>query len=177
MLRIDDGRGARYQRVHTATMPSPPPSHAPTHAPTARPTVTPQVFTQFNGQFVNDRALALAHRIGKMTTDGDKGVDLAFRLVYGRLPTADERRLSAAHVAKMTLHHRTQKPVPEKLPISVTREMVEELTGEKFRWDEELDVMKDYQPDLKPWDVGPETRGLAELCLVLLNSNEFMYVY
>ena len=39
-------------------------------------TVTPQVFTQFNGQFVNDRALALAHRIGKMTADSDQRVDL-----------------------------------------------------------------------------------------------------
>ena len=140
-------------------------------------TVTPQVFSQFNGQFVNDRALALASRIEKMSADTGKRVDLAFRLVYGRSPTADERRVSAAHVAKMTLHHRNKQPIPEKLPTSVTREMVEELTGEKFRWDEDLDVMKDYHPDLKPWDVGPETRGLAELCLVLMNSNEFMYVY
>jgi mono/diheme cytochrome c family protein len=140
-------------------------------------TVTPQVFSQFNGQFVNDRALALADRIEKMTTDGDKRIDLAFGLVYGRAPTADERRLSAAHVAKMTLHHRNKKPIPEKLPTSVTREMVEELTGENFQFDEELDLMKDYQPDLKPWDVEPATRGLAELCLVLMNSNEFMYVY
>jgi hypothetical protein len=29
---------------------------------------------------------------------------------------------------------------------------------------------------LKPWDVGAGTRALAELCLVLLNSNEFLYV-
>ena len=34
-----------------------------------------------------------------------------------------------------------------------------------------------FQPDLKPWDVKPETRALAELCLVLLNSSEFLYVY
>jgi hypothetical protein len=59
----------------------------------------------------------------------------------------------------------------------VKRQMVEELTGEPFEWEEELDLMKQYQPDLKPWDVGPETRGLAELCLVVLNSNEFLYVY
>ena len=31
--------------------------------------------------------------------------------------------------------------------------------------------------DFKPADVGPETRALAELCLVLLNANEFVYVY
>jgi hypothetical protein len=28
----------------------------------------------------------------------------------------------------------------------------------------------------KPWDVSPETRALAALCLVLFNSNEFLYV-
>ena len=43
-------------------------------------------------------------------------------------------------------------------------------------WEEELDLMKDYQRELMPWDVGPETRALAEVCLVLLNSNEFVYV-
>jgi len=41
---------------------------------------------------------------------------------------------------------------------------------------EELDGMKGYQRDLKPWDVGPQTRALAELCLMLLNSNEFRYL-
>jgi hypothetical protein len=30
---------------------------------------------------------------------------------------------------------------------------------------------------LKPWDVSAETRALADICLVLLNSNEFIYVY
>jgi hypothetical protein len=30
---------------------------------------------------------------------------------------------------------------------------------------------------LQPADATPETRGLAEVCLVLLNSNEFAYVY
>jgi len=34
--------------------------------------------------------------------------------------------------------------------------------------------MSQFQPDLKPWDVGPETRAWAELALVLFNSNEFL---
>jgi hypothetical protein len=50
------------------------------------------------------------------------------------------------------------------------------MTGEEFEWEEELDGLRDYQPDVKPWDVGPPTRALADLCLVLLNSNEFLYV-
>jgi hypothetical protein len=58
----------------------------------------------------------------------------------------------------------------------VTRRAVEEETGEEFVWEEELDGMKGYVRDIKPWDVGPEVRALADLCLVLMNSNEFLYV-
>ena len=54
--------------------------------------------------------------------------------------------------------------------------MVEEMTGETIEWEEELDGLRSYQRDVMPWDVSPETRALAELCLVLLNSNEFLYV-
>jgi hypothetical protein len=59
----------------------------------------------------------------------------------------------------------------------VELQVAEELTGkiEKTRF--VLEKMKRFQPDLKPWDVGPETRGLAELVLVLLNTSEFLYVY
>ena len=51
------------------------------------------------------------------------------------------------------------------------------MTGEAFEFVERLDVYEDYVPDLKPWDVQAETRALADLCLVLFNSNEFIYVY
>ena len=76
----------------------------------------------------------------------------------------------------MTSYHRHHAPPPVPLPLQVEREMFEELTGETFTFNEELDLMKNYQRDLKPWDVGPETRALADLCLVLMNSNEFVYV-
>jgi mono/diheme cytochrome c family protein len=139
-------------------------------------TVTPQVFELFNGQFAHDRALALAARIAKKTKDRSKRVRAAFQRVYGRNPNKDELRLCTAHVAKMTAHHRRHKPLVVKPPTSVRRKMIEELTGESFTWTEPLDQMTHYQPDLKPWNVDAETRGLAELCLVLLNSNEFVYV-
>ena len=44
------------------------------------------------------------------------------------------------------------------------------MTGEAFEYIERLDVYEDYVADLKPWDVGPNTRALADLCLVLLNA-------
>jgi hypothetical protein len=159
-------------------------------------TVTPQVFALFNGQFAHDRSLALAARIikaqsrlslrerapfrgakGDVQTKGREAqVRAAIRRVYGRDANADELRLCTAHVDRMAAHHRRHKPVIGKPPTSVRREMIEELTGESFAWSEPLDLMKGYEPDLKPWDVAPETRALAELCLVLLNSNEFVYV-
>ena len=40
-----------------------------------------------------------------------------------------------------------------------------------------LEVYRDFVPDLKPVDASPALRGLAEVCLVLLNSNEFAYIY
>jgi hypothetical protein len=59
----------------------------------------------------------------------------------------------------------------------VVREAVEENTGEKFRFTEPLESAADFVPDLEPADASPVVRGLTEVCLVLLNSNEFAYVY
>ena len=97
-------------------------------------------------------------------------------MVYGRVPTADEAKTCAAHVGKMTEHHKAHKPVPVELPTRVKRKMVEEMTGEEYEWEEELDGLRGYRRDLQPWEVGPGTRALADLCLVLFNSNEFLYV-
>ena len=77
----------------------------------------------------------------------------------------------------MTEYHRAHQPAKRSnWRASVRREMIEELTGETFAWDEALDQMAKFEPDLKPWDVGPETRAWAELALVLFNSNEFLCV-
>jgi hypothetical protein len=100
----------------------------------------------------------------------------AFRLVYGREPTAGESDRCLAHLARMTDHHSEHPSTPTELPRNVRRGMVEELTGEMVHWDEDLSVLKDYQRDLLPWQVAAETRALADVCLVLLNSNEFLYV-
>ena len=139
-------------------------------------TVTPQVFSLFNGQSVHDSALAMARRLEELSSDTPGRIDQAYRLCFSRAPTDAERKLCLAHVERMLEHHRQVKPVVIKRPDSVTRTMVEELTGEPFSFVEQLDV-SNYEPNLKPWDMPAETRALAELCLVLMNSNEFIYVY
>lgn len=139
-------------------------------------TVTPQVFALFNGEFAHDRALALAAALEKSCERLDERIVRVFQLAYGRAPTGTETALCREHLAKMNAHHESHPAKATPLPTQVRRRMIEELTGEEVEWEEELDVMKHYEPDPKPWDVGPDTRALADLCLVLFNSNEFLYV-
>lgn len=139
-------------------------------------TVTPQVFALFNSTFAHDRALALAAVLAKQAGALEGRVRLAFRRCHGREPSEAEIALCREHVERQAVYHRAHEARPIPLPTRVKRKMVEEMTGEEFEWEEELDGMNGYQRDLKPWDVSPEVRALADLCLVLFNSNEFLYV-
>ncbi len=139
--------------------------------------VTTQVFALFNGQNSYDRALAMAARLEEQTDEAEKQVNRAFAFALGRYPTPKERQRCLDHLAKMTRHHQNTKPVRVDPPKFIVRTMVEEMTGLNFSWREELDVYQNYVQDLKPWDVKPATRALADLCLVLMNANEFVYVY
>ncbi len=139
-------------------------------------TVTPQAFALFNSQFTASRALAMAAAVEKQSDTPAGRVEQAFRRAYGRPPTDAEREACAAHYATLLARHRAARPARVDLPLQVERHMIEELTGEPVHWDEDLGVLKAYQRDLMPWDASPETRALAEVCLVLLNSNEFLYV-
>ena len=75
----------------------------------------------------------------------------------------------------MAMHRKTPPPPkPESKPL--VHQITSELTGETFRFVQQEDPAP-YEPNLHPSDAGPETRALADLALVLLNSNEFVYVY
>ena len=139
-------------------------------------TVTPQAFALFNGQFTHDRALALAHDIIQNTKTQEDAVQNAFLQVVLRKPESSELQLALKHVQQMQSYHEQHPPQKIPLPREVKREMIEELTGESFSWTEKLDLSENYVQDLKPWDVDAATRALAELCLVLMNSNEFIYL-
>jgi mono/diheme cytochrome c family protein len=139
-------------------------------------TVTPQVFALFNSEFAATRALAMAIRLMKDHSSDAARIQVAFRTVYGRSPSATETEKCVAHLAHMTDHHRQHPPQPTELPTKVRRSMVEELTGEMVTWEEDLSVLNDYERDLMPWQVDAQTRALADVCLVLMNSNEFLYL-
>ncbi len=140
-------------------------------------TVTPQVFSLFNSEASYDRALAFAARLLREAEGGEAAVQRAFALAFGRAPKPEEIRSCLAHWEAMTARHRALHFEKRASPREVVREAVEENTGEKFKFTEPLEAAADFIPDLQPADASPELRGLAEVCLVLLNSSEFAYVY
>jgi hypothetical protein len=142
-------------------------------------TVTPQAFTLLNSDNSLSRALAMANRLAEFSTDPKEQIQQAFLLAYHREPTPKQLEASLNHLEKMRTYHESHPPAPVSLPKEVARHMVEEMTGEEFSWTEPLDVYADphFIPDVRPWDVSAATRALADVCLVLMNSNEFLYVY
>jgi len=140
-------------------------------------TVTPQALTLMNSQNSHDRALAMAIRVEEERATEAGRIARTFRRALGRMPTEDELESASLYLAEMTALHVKSAPTKAALPVEIEREMFEEMAGEPFTYIEKLDVYEDYAPDAKPWDVGPETRALSDLCLLLLNANEFIYVY
>jgi mono/diheme cytochrome c family protein len=140
--------------------------------------VTPQAFTLMNSDVMTDRSIAFAIRVQKEQKDDLAAqVRRAVQLAYGRVPTRDEQEGLEGYLNEMRAYHQKHEPNPIKYPTQVTRSLVEELTGEPFEFIEKLNVYNDYVPDAKPWSVNAETRALADVCLLLFNSNEFMYIY
>jgi uncharacterized protein DUF1549/uncharacterized protein DUF1553/cytochrome c len=139
-------------------------------------TVPTQAFSLFNSELSYDLALVFAARLSREADDNAARIERAFRLAYGRTPTAEERDASLAHIADLTEYHRTTPPVekPEQKPL--LRSITSELTGEIFNFQEERPPWQSEE-NLQPRDVDPETRALADLALVIFNSNEFAYIY
>ncbi|HSH93549.1 MAG TPA: PSD1 and planctomycete cytochrome C domain-containing protein [Roseimicrobium sp.] len=140
-------------------------------------TVTPQVFSLFNGQATHSRALALANRAMKETKSDTEAVTRCFVLAFSRKPTTAELQQCLAHWREIEALTGPSQHVAAKLPLEVRRDAVEENTGEKFSFNEKLHAYADFVADLQPRDVTVHTRALADVCLALLNSNEFAYVY
>jgi hypothetical protein len=139
-------------------------------------TIAPQALTLLNSEFSAQRAVAMARRLmGDAPSDAAR-IDLAMRWLYGRPASPEEIARCQRFLTEVASLEAAHPPQPRTLPRSVRRGMVEELTGEMVYWDEDLSVLEAYQPDLTPADVDVATRALADLCLVLMNSNEFLYV-
>jgi hypothetical protein len=103
-------------------------------------------------------------------------VERAFRLAYGRPPEEKEKQLALAHLEKLIGHHRRTPPRPKAERKPIVHTITSELTGENFRFVQREDPVE-FEDNLHPSDAPPETRALADLALVLMNSNEFVYIY
>jgi len=140
-------------------------------------TVAPQVFSLFNSQASYQRALALAARLLREAPADDAALERLYALAFGRAPTTAESEACIMHWRAVTERQARLTFARRTPPREVTREALEENTGERFSFAESLDAYADFVPDLQPADVDARTRALADVCLVILNSNEFAYVY
>jgi hypothetical protein len=149
-------------------------------------TVTPQVFSLLNSENSYKRSLALANRVltelrNKETVLSDVEratvVRRCFQMTFGREPSESETQQGVKHwISMLPFSERSQIQL-QRPPVRVEREAIEENTGERFLFTEMIYSNADFVPDLLPSDCDAEIRALAELCLVLFNSNEFIFVY
>jgi len=139
--------------------------------------VSPQAFTLFNSDLMTDRSIALALRCRREAPSLPRQVERAFRLALGRAPSAQEAERLTAYVKEMEAYHSQATPKPAIYPTKITRSLVEEFSGRTFEYEEILPVFENYTPDQKAADVDPSTRALADLCLLIFNTHEFLHVY
>ena len=139
--------------------------------------VTPQAFTLLNSDVTNSRSIAMAKRLEKDSSVLTTKIQHAFSLILGRPPSASELRRMRQYVSEMTTYHEEHPTTPREFPTSITRSLVEELSGDVFEYEEILPVYENYQADPHADNASPSTRALADLCLLLFNTNEFCFVY
>lgn len=138
--------------------------------------VTPQVFSLLNSDMLTDRSIAMALRCLREAASLSGQIHQAYLCILGRKPTEVEIKRLSTYVREMIEYHDQVPAIPASYPTKITRSLVEEFSGKPFEYEEMLPVFEDYRPDKKASDVSARTRALADLCLLLFNSNEFMYV-
>jgi hypothetical protein len=140
--------------------------------------ITPQIYSLFHSRQSYLRSLQLARRaLGEGNESNQAIVDRLFLFALGRTPDDAERHAATEHWQDME-KVRAQEPIQlEGQPLVIHREAVEENTGEKFQFDEKLYENEEFVADIDIKSCDARTMALAEIALVLFNSNEFIYVY
>ena len=139
-------------------------------------TVAPQALTLMNAQETQDRALAFAARLMRIDEDRSATIRRAFAASFGRVATAKEIRACLEHWKAATQDEVGRRYSPPQIRSEIVRTVMAEKTGEPYNFVEAMPAYETYVPDLAPHQVDAVTRGLAQVCLVLFNSNEFAYV-
>lgn len=139
-------------------------------------TVAPQALTLLNAEEVHDRSLAFAARLLKERKNEPAVIQRAFSLALGRSASADELSACLERWSQATQAERKKIPQPKVYHGKIKRTVMAEKTGEPYDFWEILPVYESYQPDLQGSEVSARTRGLAHVCLVIFNLNEFSYL-
>ncbi len=71
---------------------------------------------------------------------------------------------------------RVKQYPPDDFPNQITRTVMAEKTGQPYTFIEHMPAYSHYKPDIQPGAIDANTRSLAHICRVLLNTNEFVYV-
>jgi mono/diheme cytochrome c family protein len=139
--------------------------------------VSPQAFTLLNSDVVTARSIGFALRLEAEAKTLTEQIQRAIHLTFVRQPSEKELTTMLTYVKEMRTYHAKVKPERKDYPTKITRSLVEEFTGQPFEYEEILPAFENYIRDRHAGDVSPKTRALADLCLLLFNSNEFVYIY
>ncbi|MCH8217922.1 MAG: DUF1553 domain-containing protein, partial [Planctomycetes bacterium] len=139
-------------------------------------TVAPQALALFNGEEVQDRALAFAARLMNGNASDAGKLKQAFELTLGRHPTANEVEACLRHWEKATQEETRKHYETKEFPSQIVRTVMAEKTGEPYDFIEIMPAYEGYVPDLQPGQTDARTRALAQVCLVIFNLNEFAYL-
>ena len=141
-------------------------------------TVAPQALTLMNAEEIQDRSLAFAHRLlrGKNRKPENLVIEEAFQRALGRTATEDEVEICLQRWQKAKATEASKKVRAQTFPIEIQRTIMAEKTGEPYTFTERMPAYESYQADLQRNQVDPKTRGLAHVCLILFNLNEFSYL-
>lgn len=139
--------------------------------------VAPQALTLLNSAEVYERAIAFADRLKKEQQPGKEAIiQRAFQISLSRLPKPHEIEACLRHWEEAAEQESEREYKPAEFPVKVSRTVMAEKTGQPYTFVEFMPAFESYEPDLQPSDVDADTRGLAAVCRVLLNTNEFVYL-
>ncbi len=139
--------------------------------------ITPQILNLLNSESTYRRGLALARRVSLETDSDSDAVALCFELTIGRKPSPSESQACLAHWKSIESTFPNSYPVPTVWPNRVQRQAIDENTGERFEFEERFPEIDDYVPDLRAADLPPHVIALANVCVAILNSHDFSFVY
>ena len=138
--------------------------------------VTPQALTLLNSEFMTGRAVALADQLIRKSASTTEAIQKAFQQILARNAVdAEVSQLETFLEAAVRSHGAVDFEHP-LYPTEITRSLVEEISGLPFEYCEILPKFSKYEADLKVKDLSLEGRALADVCLLLMNTNEFLFV-